>query len=118
MSQPRLPGLARRHLFGLAAGSGFTSLLSGCGVPGRGPAVPTGKAVQATVLGVPNERVFPAVSVKPLEAEFIAAVRRQRQTLGLTPWASMPQVQLLAVSGGGENGAFGAGLLCGWSAQG
>jgi predicted acylesterase/phospholipase RssA len=118
MSQPRLPGLARRHLFGLAAGSGFTSLLSGCGVPGRGPAVPTGKAVQATVLGVPNERVFPAVSVKPLEAEFSAAVRRQRQTLGLTPWASMPQVQLLAVSGGGENGAFGAGLLCGWSVQG
>ena len=27
-------------------------------------------------------------------------------------------MQLLAVSGGGENGAFGAGLLCGWSEQG
>jgi predicted acylesterase/phospholipase RssA len=27
-------------------------------------------------------------------------------------------VQLLAVSGGGENGAFGAGLLCGWSDNG
>jgi hypothetical protein len=30
----------------------------------------------------------------------------------------MPEVQLLAVSGGGENGAFGAGLLCGWSERG
>jgi len=30
----------------------------------------------------------------------------------------LPEVQLLSVSGGGENGAFGAGLLCGWSEQG
>jgi predicted acylesterase/phospholipase RssA len=30
----------------------------------------------------------------------------------------LPELELLSVSGGGENGAFGAGLLCGWSAQG
>jgi predicted acylesterase/phospholipase RssA len=30
----------------------------------------------------------------------------------------LPPQNLLAVSGGGENGAFGAGLLCGWSAAG
>jgi predicted acylesterase/phospholipase RssA len=30
----------------------------------------------------------------------------------------LPEVQLLAVSGGGENGAFGSGLLCGWSEHG
>ena len=30
----------------------------------------------------------------------------------------LPEVQFLAVSGGGENGAFGAGLLCGWSEYG
>ena len=30
----------------------------------------------------------------------------------------MPAWQLLAISGGGENGAFGAGLLCGWTQQG
>jgi Patatin-like phospholipase len=27
----------------------------------------------------------------------------------------MPELNLLAISGGGENGAFGAGLLCGWT---
>ncbi len=27
-------------------------------------------------------------------------------------------MQILAVSGGGENGAFGAGLLCGWTEAG
>ena len=32
--------------------------------------------------------------------------------------APLPEVQLLAVSGGGENGAFSVGLLCGWSEHG
>jgi len=44
--------------------------------------------------------------------------RRQRLALGLSPDAPLPEVQLLAVSGGGEDGAFGAGLLCGWSEHG
>ena len=70
------------------------------------------------MLGLPNERFYPLLSVQPLEAEFIAALGRQRRNLGLAPDAAMPEVQLLAVSGGGENGAFGAGLLCGWSERG
>src|SRR5271165_6772542 len=113
----RFASLARRHLF-VAAGGGLASLLTGCGWPERGPAVPTGKAAQASVLGVPKERFFPFISVQPVEEEFIAAIKRRRQSLGLPPWAPTPQVQLLAISGGGENGAFGAGLLCGWSEHG
>ena len=116
MGSPAEP--SRRHLFGLAAGGGLASLVPGCASPERGPAVPTGHAGQASVLGLPNERFYPLLSVQPLEAEFIAALGRQRRDLGLAPDAAMPQVQLLAVSGGGENGAFGAGLLCGWSEQG
>ena len=116
MGSPAEP--SRRHLFGLAAGGGLASLLPGCASPERGPAVPTGHAGQASVLGLPNERFYPLLSVQPLEAEFIAALGRQRRNLGLAPDAAMPEVQLLAVSGGGENGAFGAGLLCGWSEQG
>ena len=73
---------------------------------------------QATVLGIPNERFFPALGIDPLEAEFVAAMERQVRARGLKSLADMPQLQLLAISGGGENGAFGAGLLCGWSAQG
>jgi hypothetical protein len=52
----------------------------------------------------------------PMEAEFVAALQRRRRAM--SPNATMPETQLLAVSGGGENGAFGAGLLCGWSANG
>ena len=109
---------SRRRLFGLAAGGSLTSLLPGCGTTDRGSPVPRTATIQASVLGLPNERFFPIAGTDPLEAEFAAAVQRLRRARGLSPTAPMPQVQLLAVSGGGENGAFGAGLLCGWSERG
>jgi hypothetical protein len=80
--------------------------------------VPAASSTTATVLGLPNERFFPTVSTAPLEQEFFAAVARQRSSQGLPPDAPLPELELLSLSGGGENGAFGAGLLCGWSAQG
>lgn len=80
--------------------------------------MPSEQTKQATVLGISNERFFPALGIDPLEAEFIDAMERQRRARGLKSLGDMPQLQLLAISGGGENGAFGAGLLCGWTAQG
>jgi predicted acylesterase/phospholipase RssA len=110
--------LSRRRLVGLAATGGVATLLSGCAIPARGPGVPTGQATRATVLNLSNERYFPASGVGPLEAEFVAAGQRLRQAHGLAANAPLPEIQLLAISGGGENGAFGAGLLCGWTEQG
>src|SRR4051794_88877 len=107
--------VSRRRLLALAASSGVP-FLPGCATPVREPAVPTGLAGQATVLGLSNERFHPLISLPQLEAEFIAAVQRHYGTNVVS--AGMPPVQLLAVSGGGENGAFGAGLLCGWSEEG
>jgi predicted acylesterase/phospholipase RssA len=37
---------------------------------------------------------------------------------GLSPTAPIPELDLLGISGGGENGAFGAGLLNGWTERG
>lgn len=111
-------GQSRRQLLALVAGTGLATLLPGCAAQERGPPVPRSNTGQASVLGLPNERFYPLFGVQPLEAEFIAAIGRQRRSLGLAPDAPMPQIQLLAVSGGGENGAFGAGLLCGWTEQG
>src|SRR5688572_828661 len=108
---------SRRGIFRLAAGVALAGL-PGCALPERGAPVPSGHTAQATVLGIPNERFFPALGIDPLEAEFIAALERQRLARGLKTLADMPQLQLLAISGGGENGAFGAGLLSGWSTQG
>lgn len=109
---------SRRSLFRLAAGGALAAGLPGCALPVRGPPVPLGRTGQASVLGIPNERFFPFQSIDPMEAEFVAAMDRQVRARGLRGFADLPQLQLLAVSGGGENGAFGAGLLCGWTAQG
>jgi predicted acylesterase/phospholipase RssA len=105
-------------LLSFAVSGGASLLLPGCALlPEREGGVPVGDAKHATVLGIPNERFFPATGVAPLEAEFYAAVTRLRRTRGIAENAPMPELQLLAVSGGGENGAFGAGLLCGWTEQ-
>ena len=108
----------RRDVLGIAAGGGVAALLAACSLPARGTAVPIGRTTQASVVGLPNERFFPLYGTGPLEVEFAAAADRRRQALGLAPDAPLPEMQLLAVSGGGENGAFGAGLLCGWSEHG
>ena len=108
---------SRRRALGLIAG-GMASSLAACGLPERGAAVPPGRATEATVLGLANERFFPAHGSSALEAEFGLAMDRQARTLGLKSRLDLPPWQLLAISGGGENGAFGAGLLCGWTQEG
>jgi hypothetical protein len=84
----------------------------------RGTAVPLDRTTQATVLGVPNARFFTLYGTDPLEVDFAAAADRLRRAQGLASNAPLPEIQLLAVSAGGDNGAFGAGLLCGWFASG
>ena len=98
-------------LFGAAS-------LSACALPVRQPAVPREATARATVLGLPNERFMPIFGSGPINAEFAAALRRRLAHLGAAPGVSIPPLDLLAVSGGGEDGAFGAGLLNGWSLAG
>jgi predicted acylesterase/phospholipase RssA len=99
----------RRALAAAAAMS-----VAGCASPVRLPAVPRGQGGQAIVLGVANERFRVEHGIAGFNAEASAAIARRAVHLG----GRMPPFSLLAISGGGENGAFGAGLLCGWSARG
>src|SRR4051812_11613322 len=114
----------RRHVLGITAGGGVAALLAGCHSLERGPAVPKSGTLQASVLGLPNERFFPSHGPEAIDREFKAAVQRRRRFLGpevAAQHASGQELQrgeYLAVSGGGEDGAFGAGLLCGWTATG
>ncbi len=116
---PRGARPGRRGVLRLG-GVGALAGVAGCASPIRGPAVERGKVAEATVLGMPNERflVLSRQGLMGLEAEFMAAGQRKRRRLALRPGAPLPPVRLLSVSGGGENGAFGAGLLCGWSEEG
>src|SRR3954451_13009960 len=130
ISTPTISGrtiCGRRHILGITAGGGIATLFTGCGSLeplARGPAVPKSGTLQASVLGLPNERFFPSHGPETIDREFKAAVRRRGRFLGPEVAAKRPpgqvlqQYEMLAVSGGGEDGAFGAGLLCGWTEQG
>lgn len=107
---------SRRDFLRLGGAAAGTTLVAGCGGLGRGQPVPNGQVRQATILGLPNERFFPLLGAEGLDVEFNAAAQRQSRRLGVA--SADLDFKLLAVSGGGENGAFGAGLLCGWTAHG
>lgn len=116
----RRPRPARRALLQGAGALALGAALPACALPPREPAVPRGLSGRATVLGIPNERfrlVLPEGRLA-MEQEFHQAQLRQRRHLGLPADAVLPAVDGLAVSGGGENGAFGAGLLNGWTEHG
>src|SRR4051812_2011032 len=111
---------SRRSLLRLAVCGALTAGLPACAIPTRLAAVPRGRTSAATVLGVPNERFFPleVAGQLGLQREFFAAAQRQLVARGLPPTVPTLELDLLGVSGGGENGAFGAGLLNGWTERG
>lgn len=113
-----LPQAGRRAALraGLAAAAALA--IPGCALPVRQPAVPRGQGGLASVLGVPGERFRVENGIEPFNREAMGALQRSAQRLGVTDLQRLPPLNLLAISGGGEAGAFGAGLLCGWTAHG
>jgi predicted acylesterase/phospholipase RssA len=93
--------------------------LASCAQPIRLAAVPRDQTTQATIPGIPNARYYADQSFGKMATEAVAASARERAyraTLGET--GKLPTAELLAISGGGDNGAYGAGLLVGWTASG
>src|SRR5262245_330055 len=82
--------------------------LVGCaGSLDRLPSVPPSETAKAQPLGIPNARFFPMEQRDDLIAEGQRALERQRQTLGIAADAQLPTAHFLAISGGGDDGAFG-----------
>jgi len=86
------------------------------GYPRVAPA-PATLAQQVTVLGLSNARFWVDTQGAELTREAERAVEREKVALGMTEGSgqSLPRADFLAVSGGSDDGAFGSGLLCGWS---
>jgi predicted acylesterase/phospholipase RssA len=85
----------------------------------REAAVPSGLTERATVLGgLTNARYLADTQVPELTREAYAALDRERAQLGLAAAGRLPPANLLAISGGGDKGAFGVGLLTGWTERG
>ena len=93
------------------------SLLSACSSLDRRGAVPPAERRQAAVLSIANARFFvdqPAA----MAAEQELALNREAKSLGIGKGGVLPTTHILSLSGGGDNGAFGAGLIVGWTAHG
>src|SRR5262245_60425840 len=106
-----------RAAFIMACVSGLA--LSGCSNPTRLNAVPLDLHSKAVIPGMPEVR-YRVTDLEVLKRDALESLRRERAALMAAGRASgpLPPVDYLAISGGGENGAFGAGLLTGWTARG
>jgi len=94
--------------------------LASCATLDRLPAVPLALASDIKPLDIPYARFYadsdPGV-LRALAYEVIAKARAERERQGVKP-EDAPPAAFLAISGGGDDGAFGAGLLVGWTAHG
>lgn len=90
-------------------------LLAGCSTVDRLPP-PDGRVLDASLPGIPNARFWGDVA--PVDgAERVARLKKQIKAHDSARVLKEP-IYFLALSGGGQKGAFGAGLLAGWSASG
>lgn len=90
-----------------------TLAASGCAQ--RLPPLPLHYAQEITPLGIANARFYPDTDLATMEAIGKLSLERERKA---NPGGKLPTAHFLAISGGGDNGAFGAGLMCGWTARG
>lgn len=95
------------------------AFLSACSSFGRLGAVPDDLYSKATIPDMPNIRFFIDEDTGPFMDAAFDALEREKKFLNLNgDLQEFPPVSFLAISGGGDNGAFGAGLLTGWSKTG
>jgi hypothetical protein len=106
----RLRGLQGGVLLGICTIVGVA--LGGCARLERLPAVTYAQAKQADILNIPDARFYVSETKLILD---LAVKANQRRNLARGVTATR---YFLAISGGGDDGAFGAGLLVGWSDRG
>lgn len=97
----------------------LTFALSGCSPPVRKAAVPQGFSDQSEVIGMPGVRYVVSPDMTMFIEDMKTSFFRELDFLGgQISFGQFPPANFLAISGGGDNGAFGAGLLYGWTVAG
>ena len=92
--------------------------LAGCSTPDRLPAVPQSASAHTISSPVPI-RYLVARETDTFAAEAQASLVKEQAWLASQGQSgALPPVSFLAISGGGDNGAYGAGFLNGWTAAG
>jgi predicted acylesterase/phospholipase RssA len=95
-------------------------LLQACQSTVRLDAVPATLTERAVIPGIPNSRYWVDFDMAPFIRSVLEDERREKEALARAgrPTDPLPPAHLLAISGGGDGGAFAAGLLAGWSVHG
>lgn len=89
--------------------------VSACSLP-RKP-VPLERLHEARLLGLPNVRSWGDRYGAHFHTDIVESVRQEGDSFSSSP-EGYRTYNALALSGGGPNGAFGAGFLCGWTKAG
>jgi len=93
---------------------------TGCAAPQRQHAVPRDLQDRAVIPGMgPEIRTWGAEANPEFMKKLIQSVSWEREALAAAGHTGpLPRADFLGISGGGSNGAFGAGLFCGWTEAG
>lgn len=115
--------LARRAaaiaLLGLGIAPGVLSGLTGCGPTRHLSSVPEELVESAQVPGMPHVRTWGDQVDEHFIQSVCDSVQQERDYYAAHPELTRPvTADILALSGGGENGALGAGMLCAWTERG
>jgi Patatin-like phospholipase len=95
----------------------LTRMVGWCFGYRRDAPAPAQLSEHVTVLGIPNGRFWADSQSAALAYEAEQALEREHATLAKKKgWdGRLPPANFLAISGGSDDGSFGAGLICGWS---
>lgn len=129
---PEIPGSAGDHAIGSRRGdrqfrfwffmvifATFLGPLQGCSTPIRLAAVPKEQQAAAVVDGMTGIRYWQKEDLARMQQDAREAYLREAELFAAAGnKGQLPPANFLAISGGGEDGAFGAGLLVGWTAAG
>ena len=93
------------------------AVVAGCGSLPRTP-VPVDHMLDAQIPGMPGIRSFGMKHSPAFQANLVQSIQAELEDVYCTMPDGTPGYCVLALSGGGATGAFGAGFLNGWSASG
>jgi hypothetical protein len=102
-------------LFLLAGLAVLMLILQGCAILRPHNPLPTALEAQAQIPELPGVRAWGDEYSKSLEQ---SAIESMEQEKAANRGKLEPEAYVLALSGGGAEGAFGAGILCGWTQTG
>ena len=103
----------RNLILVVACACGF----GGCAGVVRNP-LPADLAGEASIAGMHNIRAWGSEFSPVFQADMVESIRQARAVDPRGVVGPDGYVNVLAISGGGPDGAFGAGLLCGWTQAG